>query len=354
MRSKMRGCLVGGAVGDALGAPIEFDSLSAIRAKFGPGGPNDFVRAYGTYAAITDDTQMTLFTAEGLLRAEVRGRERGIASFEVLLRNAYLNWLATQGECDREDRWSYLLALRPMHAVRAPGKTCLSALKRPAEAGGLAINDSKGCGGVMRVAPVGLYWASKGIPAGQLARECFEMGAMCAALTHGHPTGQLAAGAFAVMIQRLAQGDSLDRAFDAAEAELVAHSRHEETLAAMQRARALVRHSEPTPQTVESLGGGWIAEEALAIAMYCSLIAQDFEHGVRLAVNHGGDSDSTGSMTGQLLGTMMGEEAIPRRWAGKVELGWLVRELADDLCDRGEWLFEGDELPAIWTKYAGC
>jgi hypothetical protein len=70
-------CLLGGAVGDALGAPVEFLSLAQIRSHFGSAGIRDFAEAYGRVGAITDDTQMTLFTAEGLLRATVRGHERG-------------------------------------------------------------------------------------------------------------------------------------------------------------------------------------------------------------------------------------------------------------------------------------
>ena len=69
LTSRCRGCLLGGAVGDALGAPVEFMRHSQIVARFGPGGVRDFAPAYGRTGAITDDTQMSLFTAEGLLRA---------------------------------------------------------------------------------------------------------------------------------------------------------------------------------------------------------------------------------------------------------------------------------------------
>lgn len=72
LRSRYRACLLGGAIGCALGAAVEFDSLSGIRNRFGPEGIQHYVNAYGGLGRITDDTQMTLFTAEGLLRA--RGR----------------------------------------------------------------------------------------------------------------------------------------------------------------------------------------------------------------------------------------------------------------------------------------
>jgi len=93
-----RGCLLGGAVGDALGAPVEHLSLYKIRAVFGPEGIADFTEAHGRpLGAITDDTQMTLFTAEGLLRAHHRQRIRGSGDLANVVHRAYLRWLHTQG-----------------------------------------------------------------------------------------------------------------------------------------------------------------------------------------------------------------------------------------------------------------
>ena len=73
-RDRVRGCLLGGAVGDALGAPVEFMERSEIVARFGEQGIRDYAPAYGRLGAITDDTQMSLFTAEGMLRGWVRYR----------------------------------------------------------------------------------------------------------------------------------------------------------------------------------------------------------------------------------------------------------------------------------------
>jgi ADP-ribosylglycohydrolase len=125
---------------------------------------------------------------------------------------------------------------------------------------------------------------------------------------------------------------------------------HAETTTALEAALALHRRGQPpTPELVESLGGGWIAEEALAIAVYAALVAEgDFERGVRIAVNHSGDSDSTGSMAGQILGLMLGEEAIPRRWLARLELREVVATAAEDLAvgyrDDEEW----------WERFPGC
>src|SRR4051812_30781276 len=92
-----KGCLLGGAVGDALGAAIEFDSIAEIRQTYGPAGLTDYALAYGRRGAITDDTQMMLFTAEGVLRTDVCYRCNSVCCEEEIVRNAYLRWLHTQG-----------------------------------------------------------------------------------------------------------------------------------------------------------------------------------------------------------------------------------------------------------------
>jgi ADP-ribosyl-[dinitrogen reductase] hydrolase len=182
---RIRGCFLGGAVGDALGAPVEFDSIDRIRKRFGSVGITELAEPYRRLGAITDDTQMTLFTAEGLIRAHVRSVNKGICHAPTVVDHAYTRWLATQRE--RSRRWTegepdgWLIAVRGLHERRAPGNTCLSALRGP-RMGTVKepLNDGKGCGGVMRVAPVG--------PLGSpYSGDRFDLGCDVAALTHGHP-----------------------------------------------------------------------------------------------------------------------------------------------------------------------
>ena len=305
--SRIRGCLLGGAVGDALGAPIEFDSLQRIREEHGPDGVTGFLPAYGrSGGAITDDTQMTLWTAEGLLRTEARFSEKGIAHPPSMLHRSYLRWLHTQGyPWDEVSDWGepdgWLIQSPVLNTRRAPGNTCLSALQSgqmgtPAQ----KINDSKGCGGVMRVAPIGL-----------VAEDPFKLGMAAAAITHTHPSGYLAAGTFAHIIAGLYRGADLPSAIDEALQILAGWPGHEETSDAIRAAVAKAGDGPATPEQVERLGEGWVAEEALAISLYCALTATDFRSGVLTAVNHGGDSDSTGAITGNLLGTMW-EARLPQ------------------------------------------
>ncbi|MCY0857163.1 ADP-ribosylglycohydrolase family protein [Cupriavidus sp. D39] len=362
-RSRFQGCLLGGAVGDALGAPVEFLSLAEIRERFGKDGITDYAPAYGGIGTITDDTQMTLFTAEGLLRAWVRGASRGIGSVPGVVSRAYLRWLLTQGiqpAFQRDvlsDKPGWLYQQAALHSRRAPGNTCLSALEAMLKLGEPARNDSKGCGGVMRVAPAGLFvWRRAGQRSPQ---DAFDLGTALAALTHGHPSGSLTGGVLAVLIRELADGAALPAALSSAKTCLSAQPDHEQTLLAIIHAEALAVSGVAHDDAIARLGEGWVAEEALAISVYCALVARDFRHGVVLAVNHDGDSDSTGAITGNLLGALLGVEAIPPEWLAPLELREVITELADDLSVFPEWdvgIDSADEelVQRIWTKYPGC
>ena len=343
------GCLLGGAVGDALGAPVEFMSFDQIVARFGPAGIDDYAPAYGRLGAVTDDTQMMLFTAEGLLQvAPPAGRPdaEGHPDVTSAVHRSYLRWLITQdgptlslsGE-DGIDAFAGLLGVPELHSRRAPGNTCLSAL-RSGQAGTVAehINSSKGCGGVMRAAPVGLFVRSGRDGGEDSDRMAFRIGCDLAAITHGHPSGYLSAGALALLLSRILAGDSLEAALRSVRRELKRHPGHEECSGALSQALELWRGDLPlVPQTVERIsgdkpgGGGWVGEEALAISVFCSLASgRDFSCGVLLAVNHSGDSDSTGAIAGNILGALLGREGIPPRWLERLEL----REVIEDMAER--------------------
>lgn len=340
-RPYISGCILGGAVGDALGAPIEFLTLSAIRAQYGPQGVADLAPAYGRVGAITDDTQMTMFTAEGLLRGIARAHDRGNCYALGVVYGAYLRWLITQGEPGPTPPFfatsrGWLVDVHELHARRAPGNTCLAALKS-GEMGSRdkPLNESKGCGGVMRAAPVGLVDAV----------DHFELGCEIAALTHGHPTGYLTAGALGLLIRLIvAERMALDAAIVRVLEVLTAEPHHEETTNAIRAAVRLSAKGPGTAERVEELGEGWIAEEALGIALYCALCAgDDFAAGVKLAVNHSGDSDSTGAIAGNILGAILGERAIPEHWLAKLELRAELEALANDV-------FTGHRADKAWLR----
>jgi ADP-ribosylglycohydrolase len=337
----VRGCLLGGALGDALGAGIEFLALEEIRARFGPAGVTGMTGGYGVLAPITDDTQMTLFTAEGLIRASVRGRSRGICHPPTVLWQAYQRWLVTQRMTEPPAEVSGWLAAQPvLYARRAPGNACLSGLSQP-KMGTLehpANPDSKGCGTVMRSAPFGLLRRDP--------EDSWALAVECAVLTHGHPSGYLAAGALAWIMALVIDGSSVLDAARSALAQAQDEPAGDEVATALRR--ALGAAAEITAGTsgtagtsidartiagqVEALGEGWVAEEALAIAVFCAVVAADDPAAALLAaVNHSGDSDSTGSICGNLVGAAVGADALPEDWLAELEGAEVVREIADDL-----------------------
>lgn len=183
---KFRGCLIGGAAGDALGYAVEFLDEKSIFHKYGANGITEYLLKNGV-AQISDDTQMTLFTANGLLLGTTRGMTRGImGSYPSYIALCYQDWYRTQytgnrnkntaadnntlelhgtqykGNSEDEYNYSWLINIPELHASRAPGNTCLSAIAQGAN-GTIEkpINQSKGCGGIMRVAPIGLYFDGK-------------------------------------------------------------------------------------------------------------------------------------------------------------------------------------------------
>ena len=339
-RSRVRGCLLGGAIGDALGFPVEFSSIDQIRNLYGKHGVTGLVPgADGVVGRISDDTQMTLFTAEALVEAEARDRAKQSIRWPALVQQAYVRWLRTQSEPGPDPTApptsgpvDGLVTEAWLYARRAPGNACLSGVAQmyqldewlPLDGSPGKVNPgSKGCGAVMRSAPFGLV--------AEYDNTAFFQAARAAQITHGHPTGYYAAGALAAIIANLVVGDSMEGAVLSSMRRLSRYPGHEETTAALERALDLGSEGPPTPEKVESLGAGWVAEEALAIAVYCALHRGRVEKRLLMSVNHSGDSDSTGAICGNLLGAAHGDHALPHEWIRQVEGRARIAMLADDL-----------------------
>ncbi|MDF2614812.1 MAG: ADP-ribosylglycohydrolase family protein [Clostridia bacterium] len=335
------GCLAGGAIGDALGAPIEFMSYDKILDRYGENGLANLLFSQHTNCAlITDDTQMTLFTAEGLIRSAARAyrkkMQRTIPETTTAVFRAYLRWLYTQGlktpHWNLSDYDGWLIKIKSLHAYRDPGVTCITTLgkgimgtvKKP-------INDSKGCGGMMRVAPIGLV---------ECEEDVFDVGVNAAAITHGHPTGYLAAGTLAAMIHYIIQGDELQEAILKSLNRLKQKENSEECVAAIEKAISLAKEGNPCYEKLKTLGQGFVAEETLAIAIYAALSYPDnLKEALVLAVNHDGDSDSTGAVTGNILGAYLGAKNIEKELLTGIELAKEIEQLSNDLFI----LFEEDQ-----------
>lgn len=338
----IRGGLFGGAVGDALGYPVEFMSWGEIQKRYGKGGIREYkLDKNKNLALISDDTQMTMFTACGILYGQTRGALRGIAgSISDYVSMAYSDWLATQDENATSNfPVSWILTRKELYDLRAPGNTCLSALSSGLQGTtSLRINNSKGCGGVMRIAPLGLTcpeWH------GQQLEMLDKEGAEIAAITHGHPLGFIPAAFLTHVIHEAAfskdKGSGLRRivleALDMTE-RIYERERDYDVFDALVRdAIEYAGNDKSDVENIHTLGGGWVAEEAVAIAIYCSVRYENaFSKGIIAAVNHSGDSDSTGAITGNILGAWLGYRNIKDKWKHSLELSDVILELADDLC----------------------
>ncbi len=344
---KYRGCLIGGAAGDALGYSIEFNSEEQIFSKYGPGGITEY-DLMGRVAQVSDDTQMTLFTAKGMLLAPAPGKnDRILGEYHVYVARAYYDWLLTQTRdypIDTSTTATYtdLIDVPELYSRRAPGVTCMSAI-RSGDIGSIEepINDSKGCGGVMRVAPVGLYFGSELVPKDQADL----VGAHVAAITHGHQLGYIPGAMMAHMIRRIVHEDA--EIYDAVESGLAFVKRafpeeymmvyFEEIInRAIDLASAGRRGQTDDLAAIHTLGQGWVAEEALAIAVYCALrYESDIDRALIAAVNHEGDSDSTGSITGNIIGAKIGFSNIPEKYIEKLEMKDVILRVADEMFKYG-------------------
>ncbi|WP_217143906.1 ADP-ribosylglycohydrolase family protein [Streptomyces sp. AC627_RSS907] len=326
-RSRVRGTLLGVAVGDALGAPVDGLDLDGIREAHGPEGLADLAPAHGRRGAVTHHTQLTLFSVDGLIRAQVR-RDTGAWHPPTDLHRAYRRWAATQrdwGPDLRREDDGWLAREEWLYVRRGPTRALLLGLgdetmgtpqapKNPGERGPEAA---------ARSAPFGLLVGWEPHLVAQLAVEC-------AAQTHGHPTGYLTAGAYAVIVHGVARGGSLDGSVQRALALFAARPGQQAVADALQHALGAVRQGLPTPARVTELVGEGTAERLVAAAVYCALVGEDVRHGLRLAVNHGGPSAATGALTGGLLGALHGETALPPAWTAELEGRPTILELADD------------------------
>lgn len=309
-----------------MGYPTEFLSLPEIKKRYGPDGVQDLS---GNPALHSDDTQTSMAVA----RALIEGGQDGVENWMQALVREFLLWL------------------RSPENDRAPGNTTIKGCQQ-LEAGvswtESGLVGSKGCGAIMRVAPIGLYYL--GDPSE------LRIAAWASALaTHAHPTALVCAEvtAFCVSwaaaaidpaeyrerikaLQRESQrawepvlGESWRRAGYSSPQDYLSAG-WVELLAELDKIPlALERNA---ADVCEVLGGGWGSDEALACALACVLkFPQDYAAAVSRGANTGGDSDSIASIAGAISGAYLGHNAIPKDWRKRIEDRQALIELSKQL-----------------------
>lgn len=339
IQDKCRGSLVGGAVGDALGYEVEFMNLTSIRNCFGEKGITRYVLHDGV-AQFSDDTQMTLFTLEGLMNGVIDTKAGKKDEILPYIEKAYLNWYRTQTETPKQLPGSWMGNIRSLWARRAPGLTCLGALKNIAN-GFTVENNSKGCGGVMRVAPIGIFNAAH--------RHIYNytdtahLAGWAAEITHKHIASTFASALLATTVENCIHDETVDRMtfswiIDGGLTMMPKYfPGHDEELGRFSRlihqALSLGQDFIPEDSAIRELGEGWVGDEAIAIAVFSVMRHIDsFEDCIVCAVNHDGDSDSTGAIAGNIIGAIFGYSVIPSYYLENLEIESILVSAADDLC----------------------
>jgi len=354
LKDRVLGCMVGGAVGDALGYPVEFWNYDTILNEYGRNGITRYKLGRNGKALISDDTQMTLFTAAGLLIGMTRGYMRGIMGrLDTYCEKTYGDWLKTQTlTCRPEDEpcYSWLMDVRELYSRRAPGNTCLEAIRSLMDHEA-ASNNSCGCGGVMRTAPVALICHVHRYADGNVSYADM-VAAETARITHKHPLGFLPSAVLNHLLTDILAGEVVGRdrlAHAARQAidvlpEITSEEDKSKTYLELwpkyvkrmqdivMKAIDMAQSDIPDESAIRQIGEGWTGHESLAIALYSAIKhADNFEDAVVSAVNHSGDSDSSGAICGNILGCLLGRSRIPEYYTDKLELIDVIEEIANDL-----------------------
>lgn len=310
-----RGCLLGGATADARGYGVK------------EGGKD----------LISDNTQMTSFTVDGLIWADTRAIKRGVYAYIPCLFYSYQKWYYTQTGNLADKKYEFIkegeiLDWEELFARRGTGQTSITAL-----AGSIdnrfgtiknRINTSKGCGSVMRVAPIGLYFWKNPSAA-------FRIGAESGALTHGHIDAIWAAGYYAAFIAYIIQGRGMEDSVRSALEELKKQENHEGVSEKIELALELVKKNNSPIKAMEQIGEGYMADEALALAIYLALrYSDDFDGAIAAATTFNGNTDSIPPIVGNAIGAFGGESVIPQKWIYELELVDLIKHGADLLLEK--------------------
>lgn len=336
---RFMGAMTGSAVGDALGFLIEFMTMKNIQKKYGPYGLRTVLKleCNGKKGIISDDTQIALFTADGLLWANEQDEPAIKGIYRSLMR-----WYYTQTErivrpeqgawnrCQpHETRHGYeMMAEKELFARRSPGKACLVSLatgnlfslaQRP--------NQCQGSTVLSRAIPLGLWYG--GDP-----EAAFATAVDAAVLTHGHPHAYYGAGTLAAIISLLAVGKEMSASFAESLRILQHQGEGSETVlkAVIHAVDEAVTDRNPV-RAMKKIGLGWKADEALALAVYCVLKTSSLKDAVLMACNQDGDSDTCGALCGAMTGAMYGAASVPKHWLRNLECLPLLQKLTTCVYD---------------------
>ena len=316
-KANFRGCLLGGAVGDAKGYDLRENGKDLV----------------------SDNTQLTSFTVDGLIWADDRAVNKGVYAYIPCLFYSYQKWYYTQTSSLADKNYSFILNgeilnWEELFARRGHGMTSMNSL-----AGSISnkfgtiknrVNSNKGCGSVMRSAPIGMYFCKN-------ENTAFQIGCEAGALTHGHIDAILSSGYFAYIISGIIQGGNIKEVAMEGLAQFKKIEGHETCYNKIKQAILLSGDDTSVNDALREIGKGLIAEEVVALAIYLAIkFGNDFEGAIFTASKYDGNKDSIASICGNIMGAYLGDYEIPYKWIQKLELSELMIYGADRILDRVE------------------
>ena len=336
-QSAYRGCLLGLAVGDAMGYTVDERTLAEIREDYGPNGLLGYDLVNG-YADVTSYTQLAAFTCNGLLLGLTRGQMQGkMAPFVRYIGLSHREWAASQRPWGRPERtFCWLIRRKEMCRRHCMDTWMLDTLSRdrlgtPEE----PVNHFASPGSITAAAVVGLFFDPETMDQGEIDR----LGAEAVALTHGSPLAFLPGALLAHLVSRTLR-DTRSSIKELAEQAMEAFSEQfsreygqtDEVCALVRQAMALAEDEKTAPVDAMERLRCENGAQVLAGAVYACLAGrEDFDSSMIIAVNHSGRSAAVGAITGAILGARLGEEALPEFYLECLEPADILRELADDL-----------------------
>ena len=337
LQSAYRGCLLGLAVGDAMGYTVDARSWLEIQEDYGPNGLLGYDLVNG-YADVTSYTQLAAFTGNGLLLGLTRGQLQG--KMAPLVRYAGLShreWAASQRMYGRPEKtFCWLFKKKEMCRRHCMDTWMLDTLSRtklgaPED----PVNHFATPGSITAAVGVGLFYHPETMDQNENDR----LGAETVALTHGSPLAFLPGAIIAHLISLVLRDTEtplqtlIEESLESFENQFgTEYSQASEILALIRQAITMSRDWKVKPvEAMERLRCENSAQ-VLAGAVYAALVGQDdFDTAMIAAVNHSGRSAAVGALVGAILGARMGEEALPEFYLECLEPVDLLRELADDL-----------------------
>lgn len=329
--SAIQGCMLGMAVGDAMGAGVDNKTLKDIQADYGPDGLLGYDLANG-FAEISSYTQVAAFAMNGMLVGMTRGQLRGPFAPHVAM--ALKEWARSQYfPRETEHRSCWLCHESHMRRRRAMDLRTLDALTRDVTGTPeKPANNANGPGTLTAAAVVGLLF----LPDRMEVADVGTLGAQTVALTHGDPLTFLSGAALAYAVAGIIQdsdsslAEHFENAADAVAAQFASYPEAALLQKKIKQSIALAGGEDETEQVMERLEC-LTAAQVLCGAVYACLVSgEDFDRAMIVAINHSGKSAAVGAVTGALLGARLGMAALPEFYLESLDAGAVLKELSAD------------------------